>query len=315
MLATDRSTRSYIVSGVRSLTSLVLGAAGFIGGRVLEHLKADKEDIVACDVVRSNLSGDAAAWMTADILDPLSLQRFFYDYDVQCVLHLIGLPSIEQCQKSPDLSFRLNVLSLQSTLEAMRKADVNKIVFISSAAAYGYSSQTPVKETDPLRPSTVYGYHKMVGEHLVRSYGESYGLKYVVLRLFNVYGGDPATGKDVISILIKKARSKEPLVIKGGNKFRDFVHVDDVAEAISRVAFSHAPDNRVFNVGTGMKTTLSEVANIVRESFSVAKAVIEDSADDGTGIVADLTQLSQILNFDPVPAIQGIRNHVQSHAR
>jgi UDP-glucose 4-epimerase len=296
------------------LTSLLLGAAGFIGGRVAEQLRRENQDFVSCDVVRSNISGNGPRWVTADILDPLSLQRFFYEYDAQCVLHLIGLPSIEQCQRSPDLSFRLNVLSLQSTLEAMRKTDVNKIVFASSAAVYGYSSQKPVKETDHTQPSTVYGYHKLIGEQVLRSYSESYGLKYVILRLFNVYGADAATGKDVISIFVRKALAKQPIIVKGGSKFRDFVHIDDVAQTICHVAFCDASNNRVLNVGTGKKMTLAEVEDMVKSCFPGIEGVIESSVDDGTGIVADLKQLLEIVDFHPVPPISGIRNYLQSYA-
>ena len=95
----------------------------------------------------------------------------------------------------------------------MRKADVSKIIFASSAAVYGYTKKTPISEEDPTLPTTIYGYHKLMAENEIKAYSISYGISYIILRLFNVYGGDPLTGKNVISIFIRNIWNNKRAVL------------------------------------------------------------------------------------------------------
>lgn len=294
------------------MSVLVLGGSGFIGGRVVEWLTANKHQALSCDIIQSNAQGKSVKWVKADVLEPLSLERLFLEYEVKSVIHLIGLPVIVQCEKNPQISFQLNVLSLQNSLEAMRRVDVEKVVFASSAAVYGYSLERPVMETDDLMPNTIYGYHKVIGEELLKSYTKSYGMKHIALRLFNVYGSDPFIGKDIVSILIKGALNKETVTLKGRNKFRDFIHIDDVARIFCDLVFSNISD-RVINVGTGKKVKLEEVANMAKSFCPEINVVEQETADDGTGLVADVTQLTSMIHFHPIDPIKGIRNYMKSY--
>ncbi len=195
----------------------------------------------------------------------------------------------------------------------MRKTDIEKLVFASSAAVYGYHSKNPVKEDDPTNPTTIYGYHKLIAEHMIKAYHESYGLDYVILRLFNVYGGDPQLGKDVISIFIKKALKGEPIIVKGPNKYRDFIHLNDVAETFVKVTLNDISDITL-NIGTGKMTTLKEIADIIKRCFPDVKIEYEVPPDDGTGILADITLTEQTLDFSPLDPKRGIYNHVALYA-
>jgi UDP-glucose 4-epimerase len=225
----------------------------------------------------------------------------------------VGLPSVDYCEKNPQFSFELNVVSVQNALEAMRKTDIKRIVFASSAAVYGYSSEKPVSEADPTNPNTIYGHHKLIAEEVIRSYCGAYGLNYVVLRLFNVYGGDPHMGKDVVSIFIRKALKGEPIVVKGPKKFRDFVHVDDVTHTFVEAVTTNVSNIKV-NVGTGIATSLGEIAEITKESFPCADIKYEAVEDDGTGLLADVTAARSTFDFSPIDSKLGIRNYVSSYA-
>jgi len=295
------------------MTVLVFGGSGFIGSKVVECLTKNNVETLSYDVIASNFTGQKAKWIRADILELSSIERLFFEYEVDTVIHLVGLPAINYCEKNPHFSFLLNALSVQNTLEAMRKTDIKKIVFASSAAVYGYHSKVPVKETDPTNPTTIYGYHKLIAEHIIKSYHDSYGLNYVTLRLFNVYGGDPRIGKDVISIFIKRAAKGLPIIVKGPNKYRDFVHVNDVVNAFVKVALEDV-SNVTMNIGTGKMTTLQEIADMIKKCFPKVEVKCEVPPDDGTGIIADVTLAKETLDFSPVDPQKGIYNHIASYA-
>lgn len=291
------------------MTIMVIGGSGFIGSRVVEALTKNDVDTLSYDIIHSYSQNEKTKWIRADILELQAIERLFYEYDVEAIIHLVGLPSINYCKRNPHFSFQLNALSVQNTLEAMRKTDTKKIIFASSAAVYGYSSENPAKETDPANPSTIYGYHKLIAEEAIKSYSNSYGLDHVILRLFNVYGGDPNVGKDVISIFIRRALKGEPILVKGPKKFRDFLHVNDCAQAFVKAAAANV-SNATANVGTGMMMTLQEIAEITRECFPNVDVKHETVQDDGTGLLADITRARNILNFSPKDPKQGIREHI-----
>lgn len=294
-------------------TILVIGGSGFIGSRVVDLLIKNGTSVVPYDIIHSYQLNDKARWVQADILELTSIERLLFEYNVEAMIHLVGLPSVSYCEKNPHFSFQLNVLSVQNALEAMRKTDIKKIVFASSAAVYGYSSKVPVKESDSTNPSSIYGYHKLIAEEAIKAYSKSYGLNYVILRLFNVYGGDPFLGKDVISIFIRRALKGQPISVHGARKFRDFVHVNDVARAFAEVVMRDV-SNQIINVGTGCMMTLGEIAEIIREYFPAVEVDYEMVEDDGTGIVADVTLAGKLFDFNPKDPRQGIREHIASYA-
>jgi len=295
------------------MTILVFGGSGFIGSRVVECLAKNDIETLSYDIIVSSPIWKNVKWIKADILELSSIERLFFEYDVDTVIHLVGLPSIGYCEKNPHFSFLLNALSVQNTLEAMRKADIKRIVFASSAAVYGYHSKTPVKETDPTKPSTIYGYHKFIAEQMIKSYHDSYGLSYIILRLFNVFGGNPRVRKDVISIFIRNALKGKPIIVKGPNKYRDFIHINDVVDGVMKAALGKV-SNITINIGTGTAITLQKLADIIKKCFPNIKVKYEIPSDDGTGIIADITLAKKVLNFSPKDPEKGIYDHVASYS-
>ena len=295
------------------MTVMVIGGSGFIGGEVAKALTRNGIDAISYDLIQSSVTGEGK-WIRADILELASIERVLFEYEVDTIIHLVGLPAIEYCEKNPHFSFLLNVTSVQNALEAMRKADVKKIVFASSAAVYSPHSNEPVREADITAPSSVYGYHKFIAEQVIRSYNHAYGIDYVIFRLFNVFGGNPYSGKDVISIFIRRAIRNEPLVVKGPKKFRDFVHINDVAEAFM-ISLREDVHNEIINVGTGEKTTLGDVARYIKEYFDKVKVIEEQTSDDGRGLYADISRAKSVLGFKPIESREGIRNHIAKYSR
>lgn len=293
---------------------MVIGGSGFIGSEVVKMLTENGVETISYDIIQSNTAGENNKWIRADILELPSIERIFFEYQVDTILHLVGLPAIEYCERNPRFSFLLNVVSVQNALEAMRIADVKRIIFASSAAVYGLQRDEPLKENDITSPNTIYGYHKLIAEQAIEAYKDSYGIDYAIFRIFNVYGGNPHVGKDVISIFIRRALKSKPLIVKGPNKFRDFVHVEDIAQAFLKTTTGKNVSNTKMNIGTGVKTSLKKLMGIVKTHFPKVEVKEEVTRDDGTGLQADISLARNMLRFEPMSPEKGINAHVATYA-
>ena len=280
------------------VNTLVTGGSGFIGRTVIRRLTKAGIHVISVDLLPPE---DVAGYefVKADALDYPTAQRILTEFDVQAVVHLIGLPLVPECQRNPQLSFNLNVLAVQNMLEAARGAGVQRFVFASSANVYG-SRREPkgVSENEGTSPDNVYGHHKVLAEEIATSYAEMYGLKTTALRIFNVFGQGRAFGKDVISQFVRNATEGRPLTVNGPRKFRDFVHVDDVAEAFY-ACLARGANSVAVNVGTGIPTTLGQLARMVAGAFPSAAVQEQSGDDDGTGIVANIEVARTELGLRP----------------
>jgi UDP-glucose 4-epimerase len=288
----------------------VIGASGFIGSWLVQTLISEKKEPLAIDIVKPK---EDLNWLIADIVEPAAIERIFFEYSVETVIHLVGLPQIDLCEKDPQFSYLLNTHSVHNTLEAMRKTSVQKIIFSSSAAVYGAYDGVASEKLSPL-PNTIYGYHKHVSEELIKAYSNSYGIHFTTLRLFNVYGQDPQLGKDVISVFLRRAKNEEPLNVKGKNKYRDFIHVKDVIKAII-ASIPARTDNMTLNVGTGVKVTLGELIEIIKGFYPKIKVNYETDVEDGKGLVADTELNRKLLRVVPASPHDGIREHARKYAK
>lgn len=296
------------------MSVMILGGSGFIGSKVVNLLASNGIEALSYDIIHSSVISNKAKWIRADILELSSIERIFYEYEIDTLIHLVGLPLIGYCEKNPHFSFLLNVMSLQNAIEAMRKTDVKKIIFASSASVYGTHSEKPLSETDPVNPQNIYGYHKFIAEQTLKSYCASYGINYVIFRLFNVYGGNPYTRKDVISIFIRRALNREPITVKGPNKFRDFIHVEDVAQVFLKAVTSDVA-NMLLNIGSGVSVTLGRLAEITKQCFPHVKIIEEETPDDGTGLQANVTLAKQLFAFTPRDPEDRMFRHMTSYAK
>jgi UDP-glucose 4-epimerase len=275
---------------------LITGGAGYIGSFIVEELVGRGYEAIVFDIsVKDSIKKDNVKYIRGDIFDTRSVEDVLAECDA--VIHVVGLPHVQKAQKNPMLSFKLNVESVQYVLEAMRRNDVKKIVLPSSAAVYGSIEKIPVKEDYELKPNTIYGHHKLIAEEITKSYRENYGIKYTILRLFNVYGGPQSQG--VLNIFIEKAKLGEPIIIYGGNQLRDFVYVKDVAKILVDSLKNEDAKNEIINVGSGKGKTINEVAEIVKEFFSNLEIIGEEPSEKEYDSVADITKLKRIYGFTP----------------
>jgi len=290
------------------MTILVAGGSGFIGSHIVKKFLNSDIPLLIADIREADFPH--IPQKKIDINDVEALTRLMTNNNVTAVIHLVGLPNISDCEKDPMMSFKINALSTQSIVEAMRKSDVEKILFASSAAVYGYKINGKVSEETEPRPDTIYGFHKLFSEQIIKSYAERYGIKFVILRLFNVFGGDPTLRTDIISLFIKQALNRKPLIVFGPNKYRDFIYIEDVAQAFLS-SYQRNVENKIFNIGSGNKITLEELVSIFKEINPQIQVITKESPDDGTGIYADITLAKNLLGFNPRNPREAIRDYIK----
>jgi UDP-glucose 4-epimerase len=173
------------------------------------------------------------------------------------------------CQADPRLCLTVNIDGTFNVLEAARDAGVRKVVFSSASSVYGDTLET-MDESHPLNASSMYGVSKIAGELLLRTFGASYGLRYVVLRYMNVYGPGQTAG--VIAATINRIRQGlRPIIVGDGRQSFDFVYVADVARANVLAMESDAADE-AFNVGSGEEVS---VRDLVQQLIEICGADLQ----------------------------------------
>ena len=236
---------------------LVTGGEGFIGRYIVNKLIEDSQDIT---VVDSNLRGSGHRVASLDHLKIIHsdlrnlgiLDEIVSESDI--VYHLAAVSRVLPSIESPLETFEINV-SVTERIARACSIYGTKLIFSSSREVYGEPKTMPVNESHPIDPESPYGASKAAAEHIITSYGKTYGLNYVILRLANVFGNGDF--ERVIPIFMDKMSRNEEVTIFGRDKVIDFIDVDTVADIFVR---SMELKNDVFNVSSGAGTPLTELA-------------------------------------------------------
>jgi UDP-glucose 4-epimerase len=274
---------------------LITGGSGFVGSHMVKKFSENDNEVTIFDISEPRFElNEKTNFIKGDIFNIDSLKAIVEKNNV--VVHLIGLADSSAAQKNPQKSFLLNVVSLQNILEAARLAENKKIVFPSSAAVYGITEELPIKENFHHQPTNIYSWHKVLCEKMIQSYQKNYGINYVILRFFNVYGKG---NEGVIGIFIEKAKKGELIESYGPFQYRDFIYAGDVAEAVYRAVAYEKSVNRIINIGSGKGIQIREILNMVCEMFPNAKW--EEKQADFTmyDSIADITLAKILLDFEP----------------
>jgi UDP-glucose 4-epimerase len=249
---------------------LITGGAGLIGSHIADRLIAEGfQEVVVLDNFsrgrRQNLQVAAASGkvtiVEGDIRDKKLLRRAMEGIDV--VFHEAAI-RITQCAEDPRLAHEVLATGTFNVLESALASSVKRVVAASSASVYGQAESFPTEETHHgYHNRTIYGAIKLYGEGLLRSFHEMYGLDYVALRYFNVYGPRMDAFGVYTEVMIRwmerLARGEACLILGDGAQTMDFVFVEDVARANLMAAKSSLTDE-VLNVASGTETSLSELA-------------------------------------------------------
>jgi UDP-glucose 4-epimerase len=289
---------------------LVTGGAGTIGSHVVDELvRHGAAEIVVLDNLvrgrRENLAGSLAVGpvrlVEGDIRDSDRVRAVTRGMDL--VFHLAAI-RITQCAEEPRLANEVLVDGTFNVLEAAADAGVGKVIASSSASVYGLAERFPTDERHhPYHNNTFYGAAKAFNEGMLRSFHAMYGLDYVALRYFNVYGPRMDVQGLYTEVLIRWMERIEagtpPLILGDGRQTMDFVHVADIARANIRAARADVTD-QVFNVASGTETSLRELARTLSDVMKSDLPPEHGPARAVNGVtrrLADTTAAAETLGF------------------
>jgi UDP-glucose 4-epimerase len=217
---------------------------------------------------------------------------------VECVFHLAALADIVPSIMEPYEYLDVNVRGTICTLENMRRNSVNKIIYAASSSCYGIPQNFPTSEDAAIHPQYPYALSKYLGELCVKHWENVYKIKSICLRLFNVYGPRARTSGNygaVMGVFMGQKKAGFPLTIVGdGKQKRDFVFVQDVAEAFYFSGVSQL-ESRVYNVGSGDPVTVQFLANQISEN----QVYIPKRPGEPDVTHADISRISRELNWIP----------------
>lgn len=268
---------------ISNATIVVTGGAGLIGSTTIDRLLRDTNPariVVFDDLSRGsvgNLRGalqdPRVTLVQGDIRDQRAVAQVLAGADA--VIHMAAL-RITACAAVPREAFEVMCAGTFNVVDGARAAGVRKVVAASTASIYGLAERFPTTEDHhPYNNRTWYGASKVMLEGLLRSYNDMFGLPYVALRYFNVYGPRMDIHGKYTEVLIRWMErldsGQPPLVLGDGTQTMDFVYVDDVARA-NVLALTSDVSDEVFNVATGVETSLNELAAALSRIMGVTRA-------------------------------------------
>lgn len=300
-----------------SSRALVTGGAGFIGSNLVRLLAARGHDVVTFDNLssgfRANVDGlEGVRLVKGDVRDAAALAAVMDGVDT--VFHLAASVGNTRSIDHPIEDAEINVLGTLQVLEAARRRGVRKVVLSSSAGIFGELKTLPIREDHPAEPDSPYGVSKLAAEKQCLVYAKLYPLECVCLRYFNVYGENQrfdAYG-NVIPIFVHRLLRGDPIVIHGdGEQTRDFVAVEDVAEANYRAASTRGVSG-AFNIGSASRISINDLVRTLSEVSGTSPQVEYGAPRPGDvrHSLADISLAREKLGYEPaVDLVSGLRRY------
>ena len=316
-----------------SNTWLLTGVAGFIGSHLLQTLLLKNQKVIGLDnlITGSKTNLDKVkqevgkkAWSNFTLYEEDIRNRqicFRLCNKADYVLHQAALGSVSRSIKDPQLTHDINVNGFINILDAVKESKCKRFIFASSSSVYGDDRSLPKKETimgDPLSP---YATTKKINEIYAEVYAKTYGIKYIGLRYFNVFGErqDPnGPYAAVIPKWINSLVNKKKVHINGdGKTSRDFCYVSNVVQANLKAALTQKKSalNQIYNIAFGDKTSLNMLFNLIQSELEIPKDVTPIYRDFREGDIrhshADISKAKKNLGYNPEYSIyEGIKKTV-----
>ena len=300
---------------------LVTGGAGYIGSHVVRMLTGAGRPVVVLDNLSTGFPDAVigAELVEGDTGDKALVSKVLADNKVETVLHFAAHTIVPESVEKPLKYYGNNTCCTRSLLECCAEAGVKHFIFSSTAAVYGIPEDSMCTEDSPLSPINPYGTSKLMSEMMLRDLGKATDMRHVILRYFNVAGSDPegriGQSTEKATLLIKVAAEvavgkREQLYVFGtdyptpdGTGVRDYIHVDDLADAhIKAVDYlAGGGESVTLNCGYGHGYSVREVIDAVNRVSGTPIKVIEEArrAGDPPALIAKADRAREVLGWTP----------------
>ncbi|MEX0887037.1 MAG: GDP-mannose 4,6-dehydratase [Phycisphaeraceae bacterium] len=312
-------------------TTLITGAAGFIGSHLTDHLLARGQRVVGldnfCDFYdpqrkHANLASakahDNFTLVTADLRDADAVQHAFAEHKPATVVHLAAMAGVRPSIENPALYAAVNVTGTVNILDAAVAYHTQRLIFASSSSVYGNNEKVPFAEADRVdHPISPYAATKKAGELICHTYAHLYALPTTCLRFFTVFG--PRQRPDLaIAKFLRLVAAGEPIPVFGdGSTSRDYTYIDDIIAGVTVAIETTTPANpyRIYNLGNSTPASLDElITTIERVTGKAAKRAAQPmQPGDVARTWADLTLARRDLGYEPTTTLhEGITQQWQA---
>ncbi len=251
-----------------------------------------------------------------DIRDLSAMCHLLQGVDV--IVHAAGPPSVIASFKSPILFESVHVGGTVTLLQAASQSRVRRFIYISSAEVYGQRSAAAVSELDLPDPRSPYGAAKLAAENFVRTFSFNSGIEGIILRPFSIYGPN-GSARSLVGTVLRQALSGEVVRVNDLRPVRDYCYVDDLARGVIRACKVSAVDTVVFNIGTGIGTSVAELARTAVE-ITGRKIPIQENSNcrrqprhEILQLIANRDRARDMLGWEPeVELMRGLRFTIES---
>jgi len=287
---------------------LITGVAGFIGSHVAARFLKEGYEVIGVDDLSSGKLENVPQgidFIKTDLANKSSVENLPSNCGV--ILHLAGQSSGEISFDDPLLDMEKNTISTLNLIQYGIRNSSERIVYASSMSVYGDVPNHAIGENLQSQPLSCYGVGKLASEGYLKVYRDK--LPYVALRMFNVYG----PGQDLnnlrqgmVSIFLAQAVKTGKIEVKGNlSRYRDFIYIDEVVDAWFKAAIFPNVKNQIINVGTGIKTSIEELLEMIQSSVEGSEFFVQGSTPgDQNGIFADNSKLRNLLGITSFTSLE-----------
>ena len=254
---------------------IITGVAGYVGSQLTEYFLKKKYVILGIDnfynsdkkSINDLKKYSNFKFLKFNMLNKKIIHKIKNKYDI--LIHLAAQTSVDKSIHNPNETLEINIRSLSNALLLSDKLNCKLFIFTSSAAVYGNAKKLPIKENTILLPESSYGMSKKINEGQIKIFSKKTKTKFIILRLFNIYGQILRNVKNfgVISLWINSILKNKKLYIHNkGNCIRDFVHITDLIKIINKISKNYRKERQkvqIYNVGSSKKTKIIEVLKII----------------------------------------------------
>jgi UDP-glucose-4-epimerase GalE len=310
---------------------LVTGGAGYVGSHAAKLLAESGHDVWIVDNLAEGhrTAVGRLPLVVADLMDQAAIAELLKQHRIEAVMHFAALAYVGVSVREPAKYYQNNIVGTLSLLDAMRAADVRRIVFSSTCATYGIPNQVPISEDHPQAPISPYGFTKLAIERALADYSHAYGIGYAALRYFNASGAaaDGSIGEDhdpethLIPLVLQVALGQRQAIDVFGTDYptpdgtciRDYIHVDDLASA-HLLGLEKLGDGAALklNLGTGRGVSVQEVVDICRSvtGSEIPARTVDRREGDPPELVADPSAAKRELGWEAKH--QDVRETIES---